>query len=329
MGQLQNSNCFTNLQWKLYYLLTAFLLASSDYFTGPTYTRCIDAEAYCHLHVHQIHCYRSISISSVCGVDSLVLITSQNNKLHTIEQGVQGSHTMNRHFYTVLLCLLAIKLWRKSNIISFKHLKYMLALMMIPNCNAYFVGTTSLSWGAAQSWCVAAGSELASIHSYNDWLEAKVKCENTNPAHGCWIGLSDSDSNGTWVYIDGTASDYGFNGNNPTSPTLTFPWADGQPLGWTTAHDCVVMSNGEYSWYDVPCADSGQYGRHAICNGNSKNPTPSPTINPTPSPTINPTPAPTKNPSPSPTINPTPAPTKNPTLSPTPSPTINPTPSPT
>ena len=73
----------------------------------------------------------------------------------------------------------------------------------------------SVNWNKAESCCVAWGGHLASIHSD---VENDLVNFIRNKDKFTWIGLSDSASDGTYVWTDGTEFDYtNFAMNQPDS----------------------------------------------------------------------------------------------------------------
>ena len=82
----------------------------------------------------------------------------------------------------------------------------------------------------AQAACVAAGGNLASIHSDDDQAAARMACQIANAQTDdgdCWIGLNDAEAEGTFVWMDGTPKDYEH--WNAGEPNAWGPAADGDP----------------------------------------------------------------------------------------------------
>jgi hypothetical protein len=200
---------------------------------------------------------------------------------------------------------------------------------------------TAKTWAAAATACRADsnayGTDLATIQSLADnyYVHGVVASTGVN----VWLGLTDSATEGAWMWNDGR-----------TLLRSSAFWKTTEPFG---RGDCAIMtSTGE--WADGDCTDTYSY----VCahqfwpdsvpppsppppptaaptvspTAPTKAPTKSPTVSPTKSPTVSPTKSPTVSPTKSPTVSPTAptkAPTKSPTVSPTKSPTVAPTKSPT
>eukprot|EP01083_Nonionella_stella_P158436 515735_1 len=209
-------------------------------------------------------------------------------------------------------------------------------------CKApYFTGSTMLSWNASKTYCASHARTFASIHSNDDWQYAKSVCEQevndqggvntTLTWGGCWIGLTDQDSPGTWAWDDGTTTDYGFTDSDPTLPSGD-PWDSGEPDATPGNPKWVHLSpDSNYTYSDLETLND-RLIMYPLCNGfpPTAAPSVSPTKNPstfTQIPTANPSVSPTLNPSLNPstfTNNPSVPPTTNPTTF-TQSPTFNPT----
>jgi hypothetical protein len=62
-------------------------------------------------------------------------------------------------------------------------------------------------------------------------------------AHGTWIGLSDADSEGNWVFVDGPET-----GTKATATDYLL-WSQGQPDASNANSDCVMISYEGYAAY--------------------------------------------------------------------------------
>ncbi|KAM9782993.1 uncharacterized protein ACB057_015281 [Neosynchiropus ocellatus] len=91
------------------------------------------------------------------------------------------------------------------------------------------------------------------------WLRSKKDCEKRNALlviidsereneflsrffPRVWIGLSDTDKEGEWKWVDGTAL---------TGATY---WMSGEPNDHRTNEDCVELKQNSKEWNDVPCS---------------------------------------------------------------------------
>uniref|UniRef100_A0A671UBJ7 C-type lectin domain-containing protein n=1 Tax=Sparus aurata TaxID=8175 RepID=A0A671UBJ7_SPAAU len=111
-----------------------------------------------------------------------------------------------------------------------------------PQC--YYYSTDKLIWEQAREKCRRDGADLVKIESEDEQVE------HTADEDKFWIGLTDSVTEGTWLWTDGT----------PLNKSLTF-WGKGQPdnlkEGNANGQDCVRM--GEISrsslkwWFDKSC----------------------------------------------------------------------------
>uniref|UniRef100_A0A671XI52 C-type lectin domain-containing protein n=1 Tax=Sparus aurata TaxID=8175 RepID=A0A671XI52_SPAAU len=110
-----------------------------------------------------------------------------------------------------------------------------------PQC--YYFSTDKLTWEQAREKCRRDGADLVKIESEDE--DKMVEKEDR-----FWIGLTDSVTEGTWLWTDGT----------PLNKSLTF-WGKGQPDNLkgenADGQDCVRM--GEISrsglkwWFDKSC----------------------------------------------------------------------------
>ena len=118
-----------------------------------------------------------------------------------------------------------------------------------------------MTWENSRTFCNDIGSNLASIHSETDFIEAKALCDGYA---GCWIGLNDNKTEGIWQWDDKSITDYGFKNNSNTSPTIgIYPWSTDEPNNYNENEDCVHLDkNWDYEWNDLSCSGL----QNPICN---------------------------------------------------------------
>eukprot|EP01083_Nonionella_stella_P138663 421998_1 len=118
-------------------------------------------------------------------------------------------------------------------------------------CNAYqyeclFVKEqhdTVKTWKGANDYCKETyGTELATVSKASLQNDARGLC--TNYGDVCFIGLTDSVSEGSFKWIDGTP--YGYTN-----------WAPNQPDNYEGGENCVEMISTDGKWNDVCCDCSG------------------------------------------------------------------------
>jgi hypothetical protein len=88
----------------------------------------------------------------------------------------------------------------------------------------YTYFAASISWMNARTQCLASGGDLASIHSAQQNAAVQTAAGGSN----AWIGLSDSQTEGVWLWSDGTPFGYS-------------NWAAGEPNDFYTNEDHVKM----------------------------------------------------------------------------------------
>ena len=103
------------------------------------------------------------------------------------------------------------------------------------NSHCYIVNRTASTWAAAESTCISAGGHLATITSTaeNYFIYSITQTS-------VWIGASDSISEGSFVWRDGTAVSFS-------------AWASGEPNASSTDEDCAEMTPYGY-WNDLSCS---------------------------------------------------------------------------
>ncbi|XP_068705736.1 uncharacterized protein [Montipora foliosa] len=101
------------------------------------------------------------------------------------------------------------------------------------------------SWSNSQSRCAALGANLPSVHSQ----EENVFLQNLHNGENGWLGLSDINREGTFVWSDGTRFDFHY-------------WATNQPNNFRN-EDCVhtlgTLPAHRFKWNDVNCSSCHEY----------------------------------------------------------------------
>uniref|UniRef100_A0A3B3C0H6 C-type lectin domain-containing protein n=1 Tax=Oryzias melastigma TaxID=30732 RepID=A0A3B3C0H6_ORYME len=97
----------------------------------------------------------------------------------------------------------------------------------------YYISTTEKSWQDSRIDCWGRGADLIIIGSKEENFQKRV-----------WIGLSDRQIEGRWIWLDGSALRKSF-------------WYPGEPNNDGDREDCAEMKffNKENSWNDAPCTN--------------------------------------------------------------------------
>ncbi|XP_028447819.1 galactose-specific lectin nattectin-like [Perca flavescens] len=108
------------------------------------------------------------------------------------------------------------------------------------------------TWIDAETFCLTAGGNLASIHSaeehkfIRDFIN-QVSVTNTFS----WIGGTDAVKEGTWLWSDGSKFDFiNFNAGEPNNGA---------------AENCLLIYFGVTGWYDGSCTSQFSF----VCSKNS------------------------------------------------------------
>ena len=101
------------------------------------------------------------------------------------------------------------------------------------------------SWSLSQGTCSIQGANLPSIHSQ----EENVFVQSLHGGEKSWLGLSDINTEGKFVWTDGTSTDF-------------HHWAKFQPNNFGN-QDCVhtlgFLKDHDYEWNDVNCTDCHRF----------------------------------------------------------------------
>ncbi|XP_039538679.1 C-type lectin domain family 4 member M-like [Pimephales promelas] len=105
----------------------------------------------------------------------------------------------------------------------------------------YFLSSEKRSWTESRRYCTERGADLIVINN----REEQGFVQKKYPNDIVWIGVTDSDVEGTWKWVDGSALNSGF-------------WASGEPNSQNGIdEDCAV--NYDTVFADYPCNDAFQW----------------------------------------------------------------------
>ncbi|XP_059211185.1 ladderlectin-like [Centropristis striata] len=99
------------------------------------------------------------------------------------------------------------------------------------------------SWARAERNCQSLGANLATVHRAEEYHGIKRMIQDVTHGHPrTWIGGSDAEEEGVWLWGDGTPFRFSY-------------WCSGQPNNWGVQH-CVEINYGDNKcWNDRSCYD--------------------------------------------------------------------------
>ncbi|KAF1383067.1 hypothetical protein PFLUV_G00150460 [Perca fluviatilis] len=116
-------------------------------------------------------------------------------------------------------------------------------------CFAFYIQTKT--WIDAETFCISAGGNLASIHSDAEHGFLKSFIHQVTGAHTTsWIGGFDAVKEGTWMWTDGSKFNYK-------------SWGAGEPNNCCGGESCLMM-NWRDNWNDAACT----YQASFVCSKN-------------------------------------------------------------
>ncbi|XP_066541579.1 C-type lectin domain family 4 member F-like [Hoplias malabaricus] len=108
--------------------------------------------------------------------------------------------------------------------------------------SAYYISTDMKTWSESRVDCEDNGGDLVIINSKEEQEYLARKIGSKQP----WIGLTDSESENQWKWVDGSA-------------LTTAYWAEGEPNN-LNEEDCVHMSDRKNkTWNDLSCSSKRQW----------------------------------------------------------------------
>ncbi|XP_026113801.1 C-type lectin domain family 4 member M-like [Carassius auratus] len=108
----------------------------------------------------------------------------------------------------------------------------------------YIISLEKKSWAESRQDCKARGADLITINN----SEEQGLVTKMSDGSFAWIGLTDSDLEGRWKWVDGSRLESDF-------------WRSGEPNGHK-GENCVVSYASQ--WYDYPCNNAFKW----ICEKN-------------------------------------------------------------
>ncbi|XP_041652732.1 C-type lectin domain family 4 member M-like isoform X2 [Cheilinus undulatus] len=106
--------------------------------------------------------------------------------------------------------------------------------------SCFYVSTQRRTWYSSRDFCISQGGRLAILNNRDKMMFVNGLLR---PGVEAWIGLTDSGSEGTWKWVDGSII------------TTTF-WQSGQPNSWGGNQDCgeIVQKGNIGEWNDEGCS---------------------------------------------------------------------------
>lgn len=112
----------------------------------------------------------------------------------------------------------------------------------------YYFSPDKKEWQESKESCEAMGSHLAILHSHtqHEALEKEARKLGGFDYH-FWIGLSDTETEGVWKWVDNTVVNKTYWDESSSEP-------DNNLAGGTQGQDCAVLDSRSRSWFDVQCS---------------------------------------------------------------------------
>ncbi|KAJ1084942.1 hypothetical protein NDU88_005080 [Pleurodeles waltl] len=114
------------------------------------------------------------------------------------------------------------------------------------NLHCYYFSKEVLSWWNSRGRCASHKSKLVSVNSWEEQVFINSKSQSIEDK--LWIGYSDSQKEGQWLWEDGSSNSPGF-------------WKTGQPDNYKNLEHCATTEQmgSPYSWNDDTCTKQFRY----------------------------------------------------------------------
>ncbi|XP_037538826.1 galactose-specific lectin nattectin-like [Nematolebias whitei] len=108
-------------------------------------------------------------------------------------------------------------------------------------CFRYF--PTATSWARAERNCLSMKAHLASVHNFEEHKEIMRLINAAGRSSDVWIGGSDAEEEGFWLWSDGSYFQYTH-------------WCSGEPNNYKKNQHCLQTHfGGSKCWDDVHCTE--------------------------------------------------------------------------
>ena len=128
------------------------------------------------------------------------------------------------------------------------------------NAHTYAITTSAMTYANAKAAAAALGGYLTTINTLAENTFLTTEFYGTY-GNAIWIGANDIDTEGTWIWDNGTTSSD--NGLTDNISTNSVTWADNSTKKWNGSEpnnsgneDCANITNSGGKWNDLPCTNS-------------------------------------------------------------------------
>ena len=124
--------------------------------------------------------------------------------------------------------------------------------------HAYAICSSPTTWVGARETCASMGYDLAVITDADEnAFVAERLVALTGDGLGSWIGANDLETEGQWVWLDGTETFW--EGESNGLATGFAVWGVGEPNEDFAGEDCGSLVAGFQAWNDLGCTQPQSY----------------------------------------------------------------------